>query len=155
MGLSSASKVLPCRPRLWDHVLLTEKGRAAGCRSEAAGWPKLVPVATVFTREQVVTKCLCVYLYCVPERSLNTEVARATTQDLEFTAWAVPGLAHHCSPGPLPSREEIRERLCSLLGSLNDMYNLSAKTGSVNKDVKPLKHFKLFKSGSLWIECCC
>lgn len=64
---------------------------------------------------------------------------------------AAPGLVHHCSPGPLPGCEGIQETVVNSLGSLNDMYNLSAKTGSVNKDVKPLNHFKLLKSGALWI----
>lgn len=36
-------------------------------------------------------------------------------------------------------------------GSLNDMYDPSAKTGSGNKNIK---HFQC-KAGALWIEGCC
>lgn len=91
-----------------------------------------------------------VCLYRMQERSLNTEVARAATRPGSTVCW--PRSVHHCSPGPLPSCEGIQETIVSSLGSLNDMYNLSAKTGSVNKDVKPLNHFQLLKSGALWIE---
>lgn len=77
-------------------------------------------------------------------------MAHGTTQRPEVYSLGCPRFVHHCSPEPL--RRDAQDCLYRLFGSLNDKYDLSAKTGSANKDMKPLNHFKLFKSGALWIE---
>lgn len=83
------------------------------------------------------------------------------TQTLTLV-WAVPRLVRHCclgltcSLGPWLSCKWGYVRNCSqsLSGSLNDMYNLSAKTGSVNKEVKPFP-VTFVKCGAFRIRNCC
>lgn len=80
-------------------------------------------------------------------------MAHSTTQRPEVYSLGCPGFgAPLLTRASAQLRRDARDCLYHLFGSLNDKYNLSAKTGSANKDVKPLNHFKLLTSGALWIE---
>lgn len=73
-------------------------------------------------------------------------MAHGTTQRPEVYSLGCPGFN---SPLLTWASAQGCTRLYRLFGSLNDKYDLSAETGSTNKDVKPLNHFKLLKSGAL------
>lgn len=113
-------------------------------------------------RGELVTGQLAVWtLHAEVETLKGRSGPRRRTETLTLV-WAVPRLVRHCclgltcSLGPWPSCKWGYVRNCSqsLSGSLNDMYNLSAKTGSVNKEVKPFP-VTFVKCGAFRIRNCC
>lgn len=113
-------------------------------------------------RGELVTGQLAVWtLHAEVETLKGRSGPRRRTETLTLV-WAVPRLVRHCclgltcSLGPWLSCKWGYVRNCSqsLSGSLNDMYNLSAKTGSVNKEVKPFP-VTFVKCGAFRIRNCC
>lgn len=113
-------------------------------------------------RGELVTGQLAVWtLHAEVETLKGRSGPRRRTETLTLV-WAVPRFVRHCclgltcSLGPWLSCKWGYVRNCSqsLSGSLNDMYNLSAKTGSVNKEVKPFP-VTFVKCGAFRIRNCC
>lgn len=127
---------------------------------EEGGRGELVTVAG-FTAGQHCGQLAVWTLHAEVETLKGRSGPRRRTETLTLV-WAVPRLVRHCclgltcSLGPWLSCKWGYVRNCSqsLSGSLNDMYNLSAKTGSVNKEVKPFP-VTFVKCGAFRIRNCC
>lgn len=113
-------------------------------------------------RGELVTGQLAVWTLHAEVETLKGRSGPCRCTQTLTLVWAVPRLVRHCclgltcSLGPWLSCKWGYVRNCSqsLSGSLNDMYNLSAKTGSVNKEVKPFP-VTFVKCGAFRIRNCC